>query len=233
MREVPLESNTEALAFADRLERGEFDLVVLLTGVGTRALIATVEQVRGSRDSFIDALRRSRIVARGPKPVAALRDVQVPVWLTAPEPNTWRELLSALDSRSKRVTAKGAQGRSSGVRRLQSRPAGGASRPWGNRNGCPGLSVGVARRFGTASRSVPCGGRWQNRRRPLYDRNAGRPSSRSGGDHGIERGSGRGTSEMRCGLDWPDDVRGIAGTRYRPRYGVLSSEDGIPGAGSS
>ena len=44
MREVPLESNTEALAFADRLERGEFDLVVLLTGVGTRALIATVEQ---------------------------------------------------------------------------------------------------------------------------------------------------------------------------------------------
>ena len=107
MREVPLESNTEALAFADRLERGEFDLVVLLTGVGTRALIATVEQVRGSRDSFIDALRRSRIVARGPKPVAALRDVQVPVWLTAPEPNTWRELLSALDSRASELSLKG------------------------------------------------------------------------------------------------------------------------------
>jgi len=106
MREVPLESNTEALAFADRLERGEFDLIVLLTGVGTRALIATVEQVRGSRDSFIDALRRSRIVARGPKPVAALRDVQVPVWLTAPEPNTWRELLLALDSRASELPLK-------------------------------------------------------------------------------------------------------------------------------
>jgi uroporphyrinogen-III synthase len=100
MREVPLESNTEALAFADRLERGEFDLLVLLTGVGTRALIATIEQVRGSRDSFIDALRRTRIVARGPKPVAALRDVQVPVWVTAPEPNTWREILTTLDSRA-------------------------------------------------------------------------------------------------------------------------------------
>jgi uroporphyrinogen-III synthase len=107
MREVPLESNTEALAFADRLERGEFDLVVLLTGVGTRALIATVEQVRGSRDSFIDALRRSRIVARGPKPVAALREVQVPVWLTAPEPNTWRELLAALDTRANELPLKG------------------------------------------------------------------------------------------------------------------------------
>jgi uroporphyrinogen-III synthase len=100
MREVPLESNTEALAFADRLERGEFDLVVLLTGVGTRALIATIEQVRGSRDSFIDALRRTRIVARGPKPVAALREVQVSVWATAPEPNTWREILSTLDGRA-------------------------------------------------------------------------------------------------------------------------------------
>jgi len=107
MREVPLESNIEAIAFADRLERGEFDLVVLLTGVGTRALIATVEQVRGSRDSFIEALRRSRIAARGPKPVAALREVQVPVWLVAPEPNTWRELLSALDSRADEVPLKG------------------------------------------------------------------------------------------------------------------------------
>jgi uroporphyrinogen-III synthase len=107
MREVPLESNTEAIAFADRLERGEFDLVVLLTGVGTRALIATVEQVRGSGDTFIEALRRSKIAARGPKPVAALREVQVPVWLTAPEPNTWRELLSALDSRAGELPLKG------------------------------------------------------------------------------------------------------------------------------
>jgi uroporphyrinogen-III synthase len=107
MREVPLESNTEAIAFADRLERGEIDLVVLLTGVGTRALIATVEQVRGSRDSFIEALRRSRIAARGPKPVAVLREAQVPVWLIAPEPNTWRELLSALDGRASELPLKG------------------------------------------------------------------------------------------------------------------------------
>jgi uroporphyrinogen-III synthase len=107
MREVPLESNTEALAFADGLERGEFDLIILLTGVGTRTLMATVERVRGSRDSFVDALRRSRIVARGPKPVSVLREVQVPVWLTAPEPNTWREILSSLDSRKSELPLKG------------------------------------------------------------------------------------------------------------------------------
>jgi uroporphyrinogen-III synthase len=99
MREVPLESNPDAIAFADALERGEFDLVILLTGVGTRALVAVVERVTGSRDAFVGALGRTRILARGPKPVAVLREFQVPVWLTAPEPNTWREVLSALDGK--------------------------------------------------------------------------------------------------------------------------------------
>jgi uroporphyrinogen-III synthase len=106
MREVPLESNTEALAFADGLERGDYDVVILLTGVGTRALIAAVERAHGNRDSFVDALRRTKIAARGPKPVAALREVQVPVWLTAPEPNTWREILTSLDSQDD-VSLKG------------------------------------------------------------------------------------------------------------------------------
>jgi uroporphyrinogen-III synthase len=99
MREVPLASNTEAVAFADGLSRGDFDLVVLLTGVGTRALVAVVEAVRGDREAFLAALRRTRVVARGPKPVAVLRELEVPVWMTAPEPNTWRELLAALDAR--------------------------------------------------------------------------------------------------------------------------------------
>lgn len=98
MKEVPLESNPEAIAFADALERGEFDLVILLTGVGTRALVAVVERVKGSRDAFVRALGRTKVLARGPKPVAVLRELDVPVWLTAPEPNTWREVLSALDA---------------------------------------------------------------------------------------------------------------------------------------
>ena len=107
MREVPLESNTEAWHLPRGSSAASSTSWILLTGVGTRALIATIERVRGSRDSFIDALRRSRIVARGPKPVAALREVQVPVWLTAPEPNTWREILSILDSRASELPLNG------------------------------------------------------------------------------------------------------------------------------
>lgn len=107
MREVPIESNTEALAFADALGRGEFDMVILLTGVGTRYLLSVIEGVRGSREPFIDSLRKTRVVARGPKPLAVLRELDVPVWLTAPEPNTWRELLGALDGRADEVSLKG------------------------------------------------------------------------------------------------------------------------------
>lgn len=99
MREVPFDSNPDALAFADALERGEFDLVILLTGVGTRALVAVVERVRGTREAFVNALGRTKILARGPKPVAVLRELALTPWLVAPEPNTWREVLSVLDEK--------------------------------------------------------------------------------------------------------------------------------------
>jgi uroporphyrinogen-III synthase len=100
MREVPLESNTEALTFAAALERGEYDAVVLQTGVGARALVEVVDRAGGGREPFLQALRRTRVIARGPKPRAVMRELQVPVWFTAPEPNTWRELLAGLDERS-------------------------------------------------------------------------------------------------------------------------------------
>jgi uroporphyrinogen-III synthase len=98
LREVPLESNTEALAFAAGLMRGEFEMTVFLTGVGTRALVSAVESLY-PRATFAAALARTRVVARGPKPIAALRELGVPVWVSAPEPNTWREMLAAIDAK--------------------------------------------------------------------------------------------------------------------------------------
>ena len=100
MREVPLESNTEALAFARALLAGEFDMVIFLTGVGTRALLGVVETTH-QRHEYIAALQRVKVVARGPKPVAALREIGITPAITAPEPNTWHELLSALDDAAK------------------------------------------------------------------------------------------------------------------------------------
>ncbi len=109
MREVPLETNTEALAFADALTRGEFDLVVLLTGVGTRALLQLVEKVRGSTEPFVAALAATRVAARGPKPAGVLRELKLTPWVIAPEPNTWRELLAALDGKRDEWSLSGAR----------------------------------------------------------------------------------------------------------------------------
>lgn len=97
MREVPLESNQPAFDFARSLLAGEFDMVVFFTGVGVRTLLEIVE-TRYDREAFLKALRLTRVVARGPKPQAALRELNVPVSVVAPEPSTWRELLQAIDA---------------------------------------------------------------------------------------------------------------------------------------
>jgi uroporphyrinogen-III synthase len=96
MREVPLSSNVDALKFADALLDGKFDVVVFLTGVGARALSKVVEGVHPA-ERFVEALRKVCLIARGPKPVAVLREWKVPIAIAAPEPNTWREVLRAID----------------------------------------------------------------------------------------------------------------------------------------
>lgn len=98
MREVPRESNTAAEEFARTLAAGGYDVVIFLTGVGTRALVRAVGAV-SPPEQLAEALRRTTVVARGPKSVAALKELGVPVAVSVPQPNTWRELLSALDER--------------------------------------------------------------------------------------------------------------------------------------
>jgi uroporphyrinogen-III synthase len=99
MREVPLEPGPEVDEFLRRLEAGALDHVILLTGVGTRTLAAALAP-RCPRERFAALLRPTTIVARGPKPVAALRELGVTPTILVPEPNTWRELLAALDERA-------------------------------------------------------------------------------------------------------------------------------------
>jgi uroporphyrinogen-III synthase len=111
MRESPIENNPEAFAFAERLFHGEFDMMIFLTGVGSRAL----DKVLASRypaAAFAEALRKITVVARGPKPLAALREMQVPVAVAVPEPNTWRELLAATAQRVERRIAVQEYGKS-------------------------------------------------------------------------------------------------------------------------
>ncbi len=96
LREVPLGENPEALNFAHKLEAGVFDVVILLTGVGTRYLLETIQH-EIPKERFLKALSRVKVVVRGPKPLAVLREWKVRVDLQVPEPNTWREILKTLD----------------------------------------------------------------------------------------------------------------------------------------
>ena len=110
MREAPLEGNEAAFHFAERLFAGEFDMMILLTGVGTRLLDRTLA-TRYPPERFREALRRITVVVRGPKPAAALRELDVPVTVAVPEPNTWRELLVAIRDRHERRIAVQEYGR--------------------------------------------------------------------------------------------------------------------------
>lgn len=96
LKEVPLEENSAALQFAEELFAGRVPVVIFMTGVGTRAL-AQVLATRYPHERFVEALSKVAVVARGPKPVKALKELGVPITITVPEPNTWREVLAALD----------------------------------------------------------------------------------------------------------------------------------------
>lgn len=111
MREVPLDDNPQAFEFFDRLRAGEFDLVILLTGVGTRAL-DKVLSTRWPEGALAAELRKLPVVARGPKPMAVLREWNVPAAAMAPEPNTWRELMQVMRGRTERRIAVQEYGKS-------------------------------------------------------------------------------------------------------------------------
>ena len=104
--EVVAEDNGDALRFVSALREGRLDIVIFLTGVGTRALAQAAEGIC-SREEFVSALSRTAVIARGPKPVAALRELGVPIAAVVPEPNTWRELLHLLDEKKDLLPLKG------------------------------------------------------------------------------------------------------------------------------
>src|SRR6476661_3216696 len=97
MREVPIEHNREAVDFANRLLTGEIDVMIFLTGVGFRHLLAAVEK-HVDRQRFLHSLADITTICRGPKPVAAMAEAGLKPTHRVPEPNTWRELLATIDA---------------------------------------------------------------------------------------------------------------------------------------
>jgi uroporphyrinogen-III synthase len=97
IREVPAQSSEDVSHFASALLESKLDLVIFLTGVGTRALTRAIEPFC-PREQFISSLSKVPVLARGPKPVTALKELGVPITWNVPEPNTWREILQVLET---------------------------------------------------------------------------------------------------------------------------------------
>ncbi|MBS0169779.1 MAG: uroporphyrinogen-III synthase [Nitrospira sp.] len=97
LREIPLEDNSAALQFGEQLMREGLDVLVLMTGAGTTALFEILERHYAKRD-IVTALKSTLLIARGPKPVAALKALGFQPTFTVPEPNTWMDVISTLDT---------------------------------------------------------------------------------------------------------------------------------------
>jgi uroporphyrinogen-III synthase len=104
VKEIPFEQHAEAYAWAERLLAGEFDLIVFMTGTGL-AFLRDVVAERYPVESFAAALRRIATVARGPKPAAVLREMDVTATIVVPEPNTWHEIVAVVAARAERRIA--------------------------------------------------------------------------------------------------------------------------------
>lgn len=96
LREIPIQDNPAALRFGARLIDGSVDILILMTGIGTTTLFEILRS-RHPMSSIMAGLKQTATVARGPKPVAALKPLGVTPTLTVPEPNTWVEVVSTLD----------------------------------------------------------------------------------------------------------------------------------------
>lgn len=110
VQERALDDHGEALRFIDRLEAGEFDLLICMTGAGL-AFLRDLAAPHMPLERLGAALRRVTIVSRGPKPVPMLRALNVPVAVVVPEPNTWKEIVKAVAERPERSIAVQEYGR--------------------------------------------------------------------------------------------------------------------------
>ena len=106
MQEIPLERNPEAFAFAEKLLAGQIDVVILNTGVGTRILFEILK-TKYPFEQIVQAVTKTTSVARGPKPIRVLKEFGITPTLAVPEPNTWFEILEALDLSKRSIALEG------------------------------------------------------------------------------------------------------------------------------
>ena len=93
---IPLQDNGAVFRFGVKLILHQVDILILMPGVGTKALFEVL-QTRYPLAEIIEALKKTILVTRGPKPLAVLKAMGVEPNITVPEPNTWQDVIATLD----------------------------------------------------------------------------------------------------------------------------------------
>jgi len=101
VKERALADHSDAFRLLERIESGALEMLILMTGVGV-AFWRDVITERYDLNRADEALRRVKLLTRGPKPTAVLRSSGITPEVTIPEPNTWREIVTALAVRPER-----------------------------------------------------------------------------------------------------------------------------------
>jgi uroporphyrinogen-III synthase len=107
LMEKPVENREELQDFVRQVIAGSFDMMIFLTGVGARFLVAEADSM-GVKENFLKALGNLVVVVRGPKPVNALRQLSVRIDVI-PENPTTEGVIEALRNRDLQAKRVGVQ----------------------------------------------------------------------------------------------------------------------------
>ena len=119
MREVAIGENREAIDFAHRLLTGQIDIVIFMTGVGVRHLLAEIERHVDRAAVSGGASPTSRPSPAGRSRWPCCKELGLEPTLRVPEPNTWREVLATIDAAR---AGRPADRRPAGVRPAERQP---------------------------------------------------------------------------------------------------------------
>lgn len=96
LQEIPFESGPELSALRRELLGGNIAVMIFMTGIGVKMIYERMKE-DGEADAFVAALNKTTVIARGPKPLRVLHELGVASVMKVPEPNTWEQILEAID----------------------------------------------------------------------------------------------------------------------------------------
>ena len=218
MREVPLAADAATAQFTERLYAGQFDMMVLLTGVGTRQL----HRLLGPR--FVEALRAITLAARGPNPPPPCAR-----WARAGGNRARTQHLAGTAAGARRPAGEAHRG--AGVRPHQPRIVG--------RSAPRGAEVTPVRVYQwdlpedpaplrEAARRLAAGA---VRRRPVHHRHPGLATWRARPASRASRCRAWGVTALLRRLHRAHHHRSVGRVRSPAGFRAVASEDGGPGSG--